>query len=361
MLMNATYTVRSNSKRPVNVTVVVRFADREAIYTADHEEGGWFSVSFPAAELGSHLLSVYSDGDQLPNSPFLFAVTLQTCRDSSGRVAGVDGRCVCPSDAVEVLVRCVKYTTLLPAVILPVAAVICAVVLGYVLWLRGPEVVSFWIDPCEVVYSNPEEVIGLGPESKVVRAEFRGAPVAIKIYLNLKSEVSSARKTSRAGSSEGRRTSSRGRFLRRGSSFGSNDGVSPKSQGDLAFSGTNSRTSSGQSKVSVNNRRLSEDSGCVIKVTQSSSLQPGPRRTSTKYLRGMDEAQKAAQAMATTRHPNILTVMGALIHREGRSKAELRLMMELMELGRCACTSWMLEGPFVDHRVGGNHLMTEDL
>ncbi len=334
MLMNATYTVRSNFKRPVNVTVVVRFAEREAIYTADHAEGAWYSVTFPATELGSHLLSVYSDGDQLPNSPFLFAVTLQTCRDSPGRVAGVDGRCVCPSDAVEVLGRCVKYTTLLPAVILPVAAVSCAVVLGYVLWLRGldSEVVNFLIDPCEVVYSKPEEVIGLGPESKVVRAEFRGAPVAIKIYLNVKSEVSAVRKMSRAGSIEGRRTSSHGNSVQSGSSFSSNDGVSPKSRGDLAFSGTSSGAAT--SVVSVNNRWLSEGSGCEIEGTQSSSQQPGPRKTSINHLRGMGEAQKAAQAMATTRHPNILTVMGALIHREGRSKAELRLMMELMELGR---------------------------
>ena len=187
--------------------------------------------------------------------------------------------------------------------------------------------VNFWIDPCEVVYSSPEEIIGLGPESKVVRAEFRGAPVAIKIYLNIKSDVVAARKTIRSGSSEGRRTRSRGSF--RTDSFSSNNGSSSESQlgGDLAFSGT----SSGQS---VNNRRSSEGSGCEIGRTQSSSLQPGPRRTSTIHRRGMGEAQKAVQAMATTRHPNILIVMGVLIHRKGRSKAELQLMMELMELGR---------------------------
>ena len=65
-------------------------------------------------ELGIHVLAVYLDGIQIPNSPFLFAVTQRSCVQYPGRVADLMGNCVCANIAtLDIGDKCISLVMLI--------------------------------------------------------------------------------------------------------------------------------------------------------------------------------------------------------------------------------------------------------
>ncbi len=54
-----------------------------------------YYARFNLSDLGIHILAVYLDGVQIPNSPFLFAVTKRSCMQYHNRMSDLKGSCVC--------------------------------------------------------------------------------------------------------------------------------------------------------------------------------------------------------------------------------------------------------------------------
>jgi hypothetical protein len=67
---------------------------------------GTYEAHFPLQSLGAHVLAVFLDGAQIPNSPFLLDVAQRACPAGSLRVPDAAGACVCASGAVEVAGSC---------------------------------------------------------------------------------------------------------------------------------------------------------------------------------------------------------------------------------------------------------------
>ena len=144
-----------------------------------------YTISFQARNLGSQILALYLNGQQLPNSPFLVIIEQGVCYNSSGRVMDADGNCVCPpGTTLEISKSCVGVTTFLLAVIIPFA-VCCILVVVFALRRKTelPIDADLWlIKECEICYPEPLEKLGIGCRSDVLRAEYRGTPVAVKHF-----------------------------------------------------------------------------------------------------------------------------------------------------------------------------------
>ena len=54
-----------------------------------------YIARFNITELGIHVLALYLDNVQIPNSPFLFAVTKRSCSQFQGKISDLLGDCVC--------------------------------------------------------------------------------------------------------------------------------------------------------------------------------------------------------------------------------------------------------------------------
>jgi hypothetical protein len=68
-----------------------------------------YDARFNLTELGIHILGVYLDGVQIPNSPFLFAVTKRSCLEYHGKISDLRGTCVCAELAtLDIGGRCVS-------------------------------------------------------------------------------------------------------------------------------------------------------------------------------------------------------------------------------------------------------------
>ena len=132
------------------------------------------------------------------------------------KVADNTARCVCPSGTVDIAgSACLGYEALLPAVLVPALALIAgAALLG--VWYRLAQEDALWkiqekvspspnahlLSRCflhnrpsqfsqrssclfllqELVFSDTEDVLGVGSHGLVLRADFRGTPVAVKRF-----------------------------------------------------------------------------------------------------------------------------------------------------------------------------------
>ncbi len=87
------------------------------------------------------LRSLRKGATQVPNSPFLFAVTRTACDAGSGRVSDAGGACVCPEGTVSFSPggACVPSKLIIAAVLLPVAALAVAAWLARRLLRRPAE------------------------------------------------------------------------------------------------------------------------------------------------------------------------------------------------------------------------------
>jgi hypothetical protein len=58
-----------------------------------------FFTQFNVTQIGIHVLAVYLNSVQIPNTPFLFAVTKRSCLQFQGKVSDLQGNCVCAESA----------------------------------------------------------------------------------------------------------------------------------------------------------------------------------------------------------------------------------------------------------------------
>jgi hypothetical protein len=279
--------------QPRNILAAVIVGSASESFTASRsEKGNTYVLSFPASELGTHLVAVYSDERQLPNSPFLFKVTLPNCNATPGRVADLSGECVCPyHSTVDIAGACVSYVIIIPSVVLPVLLLCSAAAAAYVLKRNAEEEAMWRIKSGDLVWSCPPEVLGCGTEGSVYKATFRGTPVAVKRFAEVDRGL--------------------------GQQSLHNDLVIS----DHAFS----RQSTGDSSVSSAETRGRRSSSLSIALF-SAQLK---NIISTNVSSVKFEARKTVKFLVGVRHPYITTVMGGLL----LNGKELCLVLELMDLG----------------------------
>ena len=175
----------SNESHPSELTYEILIgSDTTLNGTAVSQNRNEYMIRILAQYLGTHILVIYNGGKQIPNSPFRFLVTLRNCQNASGLVPDLEGNCVCPSGMdFEIRGTCVSLSIFLPAIILPTMFIIGIVTVWVFQSSIAKEGDASWnIKETEIVYPEETHFLGVGSSGPVLKASYRGTPVAIKRF-----------------------------------------------------------------------------------------------------------------------------------------------------------------------------------
>lgn len=136
--------------------------------------------------VGQRTVQIRINGEVIPESPFRIIVTERNCERDVGdaqRKADDYRQCLCQRNTVEILDQCVSLAILIP----------CIAVLVMVLFLipfyvfvrhKREQADNIWkIKPKELHFDIPPRILGCGSFGLVLKAEYRGATVAVKRVL----------------------------------------------------------------------------------------------------------------------------------------------------------------------------------
>ena len=165
-----------------NISARIIISNLEDTVLAIRIDRNNYTINYLTKQLGTHIVAIYNYQQQLPNSPFLFEVTLQSCTGFPGKVPDVSGGCICPSLEAELAGVCVAYITIFPAVIIPIIFCFAVAATAYFLIRKAKEEELWLLKEEHIEWPDPPEMLGSGSDGVVYRAYFRGTPVAIKRY-----------------------------------------------------------------------------------------------------------------------------------------------------------------------------------
>jgi serine/threonine protein kinase/ABC-type phosphate/phosphonate transport system substrate-binding protein len=258
----------------------------------------------------------------------------QAC-DRAGLVCHDEYQCLCSPcvpiqecwNGVKMLDKCVPYSTLLPSILVPLFFIVLLLVHMYVEYRRKQADLVWSVDPEELQFQQPLQVVGRGTFGYVVLAEYRGTKVAVKKVLpsktkqkQNKSTTGSSRHNVSHDSNEAddlenptTKTDSHDLFLR---TLRPNIPGFPSLE-DVAHAGSldfrsNSNPGLQSMAAKINSWTNSMGSHC----------KPNYKQLKKDFLREMRHLSKL-------RHPCITTVMGAVVS----PKSEPMLVMEYMGRG----------------------------
>jgi serine/threonine protein kinase/ABC-type phosphate/phosphonate transport system substrate-binding protein len=142
-----------------------------------------FTFDASRSPTGIAIFEVYADGEQIPESPFRFAISERQCDEETGdSLMEVDdtGNCVCQSGSHKIGGSCVSNAILIPSIVVPLLALLMLTVYLYVEHKRK-QADSVWaVKPDELVFDDPPAILGRGTFGLVLLAEYRGTQVAVK-------------------------------------------------------------------------------------------------------------------------------------------------------------------------------------
>ncbi|KAL3936605.1 MAG: hypothetical protein SGBAC_008109 [Bacillariaceae sp.] len=263
-----------------------------------------YSFSLSTARVGIFILEIFDDDQQIDASPVRVRVEYTDC--PADREASSVGVCECKASSITIGGYCVAMWLAVLVVLLPIA-IIAAI--GVHCFVKGKEreANSLWIvKRSELTFNDPPIVIGRGSFGFVLQGDYRGSKVAIKRVLPPSKGTS--------GSSDN------------DIQFGSPENLSPS--GDSAKSpGSTGSTNS-----------VDLETGAIGYQAQSTKPALGETDIPSKAMlmtKGGSTSRKTKQSLiqemrvlSTLRHPNITTLMGAVI--DGNDPM---LVMEFMEHG----------------------------
>ena len=177
-----------NKKRP-NVTLGVTLLEgsTEKDLVVSTVENTSYSYSFEYSALGSRtgvvIFEVYTNGEQIPESPFRLQVFRRRCREETGdnlREADDFGNCVCASGSTSVGGTCVHNTTLISSTVVPILVLFAAAIYIYLDYKRKQADSVWLVKPEELHFDDPPAILGRGTFGLVLLAEYRGTQVAVK-------------------------------------------------------------------------------------------------------------------------------------------------------------------------------------
>eukprot|EP00240_Pyramimonas_obovata_P000077 CAMPEP_0118924910 /NCGR_PEP_ID=MMETSP1169-20130426/2840_1 /TAXON_ID=36882 /ORGANISM="Pyramimonas obovata, Strain CCMP722" /LENGTH=1153 /DNA_ID=CAMNT_0006866059 /DNA_START=133 /DNA_END=3590 /DNA_ORIENTATION=- len=337
---------------------------------------GMFEFVLPANDIGSQLLRIrtcaagQANCTEVVESPFLLEVNEKVCLDDKEE-PNAAGICEC--------VDCGDSNTTVIIAVVAVVGVVVAAAVAVVLLRKKKEDTSWQILLEEIDFGSPPVVLGRGTFGQVLRAEFRGTDVAVKrvlpkfatmedklaelfkkqesvtlngpgIVLTTQDSFDKANITDSAGSDleTGERRRSRGS---RGASMMAIQKTQKASDAVLVAGARIDPMVSGTSSVDA----LSSKSDSAYESQDPDAFRRGSFRQSVrrsfkrasfkltgvrpsgtdeltmeKYLKLQNDFMKEMQVMVYLRHPNIVTVMGAVA---GNSTQEPLMVMENMQHG----------------------------
>ena len=173
-----------------------------------------FEFSWSEVDIGVGIVEVYINGEQIPESPIRVQVVQRSCDLEVGgasRVPDDEGQCICADGTVEIGGSCITTTIL--AVSISLIVLVVAFVLGIII-IRHKNYKSdlVWhVDPDDLLFDDPPEIIGEGAFGVVVLAEYRGTRVAIKKALKGRTSKKSGSRGSITASRESLPPQIRGR------------------------------------------------------------------------------------------------------------------------------------------------------
>eukprot|EP00934_Nitzschia_sp_Nitz4_P000730 Nitzschia sp. Nitz4//scaffold400_size11000//6496//9915//NITZ4_009055-RA/size11000-processed-gene-0.2-mRNA-1//-1//CDS//3329551059//730//frame0 len=290
-------------------------SDEEELTVRAGDSSNVYEFNFSAKRVGTAILEIYVGDEQIPTSPIRVQVTDRDCgdfSDSEYRVANVDGECVCSDSSYEMFNRCVSRATFYLAIFIPVACLLAALAAMYIR-RKMAEADQFWqIDSEEVKVFEPKKVIGKGVTGLVVLAEYRGSKVAVKQGIRRDHDKHGKGKhKDESGATE--------------DMHDDDDVEQPKRRHRLS------------SVCELNSAGFAMYGVHILSKSRSTASKPTVGSLETEFQREM-------RVLSQLRHPNIVTMMGAVV----ANKSQPVIVMEYMEHGSLRA---VLQNPTIE--IGG--------
>eukprot|EP00730_Choanoeca_flexa_P009274 TRINITY_DN12619_c0_g1_i2.p1 TRINITY_DN12619_c0_g1~~TRINITY_DN12619_c0_g1_i2.p1 ORF type:complete len:1785 (+),score=431.40 TRINITY_DN12619_c0_g1_i2:732-5357(+) len=323
---------------------------------------GHYQFTISTTLRGSHVMEIFADRRDTHNSPFILAVKDKTCPENL-QVADAEGVCVCEDTATDFMGQCVKSSTMITAITIPVIFILFACVYIYAR-IQQKKADALWtIERKEIFFDDPPENLGRGAFGMVLKGQYRGTTVAVKRvmpsrFFAASSDAMFAETGSTTGMGSGStRCASKStagmmsgrvavnmatsRFMTAVMDENSGkDAAKPKKRSLRSKSKTeseleantkaNAGTQSGLSKRFKSLNQLSATLGKGGRFTRAARAIFGSNWGMRRRMAAMrDDFMTEMRLLSKLRHPNIVTVMGAVID----SRKEPLLILEFMEHG----------------------------
>lgn len=134
--------------------------------------------------VGLAIIEVFAGDEQIPESPFRFEIRPRDCAIDIGpdslRVPNEVGECICSNNTVEIASTCIRMSTLLTSILVPLTFLATVFVCWYVERKRRQADMIWKVKPEELSFAEPAQVLGRGTFGLVLLAEYRGTKVAVK-------------------------------------------------------------------------------------------------------------------------------------------------------------------------------------
>lgn len=248
---------------------------------------------------GALIIEVFAGEHPIPESPFRFEVIPRDCALDTGddlREPNTHGQCVCESGSVEMFGKCVTLAMLLPCIIVPCVLLFAVLALMYANYRRKKADLVWKIAPGDLSFPTPAVTLGEGSFGVVLLSNYRGTVCAVK-------------RPYQPGS--GKTTLSH-----------------EKSVGSTHLPSSLSRERSDHS----DEEEGSTADGWLVALSGSGGSTPIRRLVALWSGSGShfkEEFTKEMRHLSQLRHPNIATVLGAVVS----ESQDPMLVLEHMELG----------------------------
>jgi guanylate cyclase len=169
--------------------------DTSVLLVPQEETPNTYEFEISAQQVGILIIEISLDGEQISESPLRVQISERDC-DADYDIgdhhrADAYGNCVCDDNTVSLGGSCLPLKILLPALLAPIAFLIAIGVYHYIK-AKTREADSVWyVQPNELYFNEPPEVIGLGTFGLVLLGEYRGTKVAVKRVLAPRDKLAS--------------------------------------------------------------------------------------------------------------------------------------------------------------------------
>jgi serine/threonine protein kinase len=146
------------------------------------QDGAAWSLELGTPQRGFWLLEARANGVALPDSPFVVSVVAPVCAGAN-EAPDADGVCVCSAGAKRSGGGCDSNTLNVAAAIggcVGGGTLFIVTVVSLVLWMRARAEAIWRIPLSAVLFADPPEILGRGTFGLVVKGTYRGTTVALK-------------------------------------------------------------------------------------------------------------------------------------------------------------------------------------
>ncbi|CAJ1950025.1 unnamed protein product [Cylindrotheca closterium] len=338
-VLNFTIADNLELRERLNLRVVALEGNNEReIDVVPGQKPNQYVLPLTSTRVGLMVLEIFNGEEQIDESPLRVQVVYHTC--PTKQTPNEDGTCRCEDRTFSMFGRCVEGQHVMWGTFIPIMTILAVCVSCYVR-KKSREADSLWlVKSSELELSDPPKVIGEGRFGFVLLANYRGSKVAVKKVLPTKRRTGSSGSTFWGGwsNSSGSKSISNSKRDESGALDTYLD-LEEGSDRKVKRSSTSLTSGSAESKLVDFTDR--PDTGKKTSVTFSMEVQEvsidsdeeniltASSMESKSRFRRKSEFVKEMRLLSKLRHPNITTVMGAVIEKG----VEQMMIMEYMEHG----------------------------